>query len=239
MWSWRGAAVLALCALLARARPELVQEGRYVYMWMPEDERASVSRPLLCFSLSHSSLGPAPSSDSGSPTCARFGDLCGTKTSTGPGGLDLFPPGSRVEAWWQHTGETWPITKRGQIITATVAFSSLHQSHTGHVHGHLDLALDPEVDDGGADARRLHRVNLGDGVCLTLFFDMHGGIASRKRHRVSDESSCRRRAPSYVQCHRNDLSTSGTGASSTKNMSSALGCNPPTLCSTQPGSGVR
>lgn len=165
---------LALCALIAHAQPVAVGEDpqRFVYLWMPEDERASVSRPLLCFALSQVSVGPAPSSDCGSPTCARFGDLCDAKTSPGPYGLDLFPPGSRVEAWWQHTGETWPVLRRGRIITATVAFSSLHQAHTGRVHGYLDLALDPEIDDEGADARKLHRVKIGPGVCprcSTLF----------------------------------------------------------------------
>jgi hypothetical protein len=160
---------------------------RFVYLWMPQDERAAFSRPLLCFALAHSRTGPSPSSDGGAPTCARFGDLCGVKTAPGPSGLDLYPPGSRLEAWWQHTGETWPIRRKGQIVTGTVASSSrLHQSHTGRVHGHIDIAFDPELDDEGADAREVHRVKLGQGVrqqtlsplCPTLALTSFQRIAS-------------------------------------------------------------
>ena len=82
---------------LPTCAPESSTEDRFVYLWMPEAERHDTSQPVVCFILASLRMGPVRASDGGVATCARYGQLCGSKTTHGPFAHDTYPVSSRVE----------------------------------------------------------------------------------------------------------------------------------------------
>lgn len=134
-------AVLAVGFLPTGKQDTPATEDRFVYLFIPEAERHGTSQLLVCFILASLRMGEVKASDGGVPTCARYGHLCGSKTTPGPFGQDTFPIASCVEV------APSPLCRCRRRRRRRRRLSAMH-AHTMNAHARVSCSLETHSPRG-------------------------------------------------------------------------------------------